>query len=36
MPETQATGRLPLVDVHAHVVLEGTFGHAGSYGPELD
>jgi len=24
-----------LIDVHAHVVLEGVFGAAGSYGPEL-
>lgn len=30
------TATLPLVDVHAHVVLEGTFGHAGGFGPELD
>lgn len=26
---------LPLVDVHAHVVLEGTLGAAGVHGPEL-
>lgn len=25
----------PLIDIHAHVVLEGTFGTAGRYGPEL-
>lgn len=32
---TPADEVLPLIDVHAHVVLEGTMGAAGSHGPEL-
>lgn len=30
-----ATAALPVIDVHAHVVLDATMGAAGRYGPEL-
>ena len=33
--KNEASGRYRVIDTHAHIVLEETFGAAGKYGPRL-